>query len=506
MDAEMKKTPQSNLLNDFFFREETPFGLALARIVVPLAVSVPMWFRLPRVRELFTSDGTPTQLFELFGNGNVLPVFSPAIAVPLYGVMLLCLLFASMGFRTRLSFLIATPLYVYFNLLDAIGTMTKYSVIGTHLLILLTVSQSGMIWSVDAILNRRKNVLPQPPPKTAVWAARLIQLLFCFVYFGAAVTKIQTAEFFTGEQMRYWMLSNWNYNNPVGEQMALWSWILPVSAYCAVVWEMLFAFLVFQKRTRVLMIGLGVMFHFMTWVTLGLYIFPTICISGYLAFITEEDFIRIRSTLRRWRATQPVARLTAAAGAQFEKTVAGIPSWSPALVTWGLLLAVASVAMTEGERLFNIYGVSASGKMRLTEMDTERASHMINGAAEVREKDKFFSFDIGTVMIGNQLANRRTEFTYGELMIAQCNLNPPHEDMVVECVLMDTEDHVIEHSTEIVTRDMLRYNFVYTIGSNLLPGQYQMILRSGRNEVYRRGFRVTGTPPDLILKEGVLTN
>jgi len=501
----MKNLQRSSLLNEFFFREETPFGLALARIVVPLAVSIPMWFRLPRVRELFSSDGTPTQLFELFGNGSVLPVFSPEVAVPLYGIMLLCLLMASVGFRTRLSLLVATPLYVYFNLTDAIGTMTKYSVIGTHLLILLTVSQAGMIWSVDAILNRKRGGL-RLPPVTSVWPSRLIQLLFCFVYFGAAVTKIQTAEFFTGEQMRYWMLSNWNYQNPIGEQMALWSWILPVSAYCSVVWEMLFAFLVFQKRTRLLMLGLGVMFHFMTWVTLGLYIFPMICIAGYLGFLNEADVLWMRRSLKRWQFTRPVTRMGFLLATRFETAVSRIPSWTPSVVTWGLLLAVTSVAATEGERFYNIYGISDGGKMSLVEMDPERASHMINGAAEVREKDKFFSFDIGTVMIGNQLANRRTEFTYGELMIAQCNLNPPHEDLWVECILMDDEDHVIEQSGQIVTRDMLRYNFVYTIGANLLPGNYQMVLRSSRSEVYRREFTVIGTPPELILNEGVLTN
>ena len=105
-----------------------------------------------------------------------------------------------------MSFAIGVPLYIGFNLLDSVGTMTKYSVIASHLLVLLSFSGAGAVWSVDAAIRRRQTGSTELQ-KVPVWPVRLMQLLFCFIYFGAAITKIQTDSFFSGEQMRYWMLS-----------------------------------------------------------------------------------------------------------------------------------------------------------------------------------------------------------------------------------------------------------------------------------------------------------
>ncbi len=500
----MNQNKQPSSLSRFFFASEVPFGMATMRIVLPFVCSIPMWMRFPRVRELFTTDGAPTQLFELFGEGAVLPVLPPGIAVPLYGMLLLTLFMAMIGFRTRLSLCIAVPLYAYFNLLDAVGTMTKYSVIATHLLLLLAVSNAGAIWSVDAILKRRSEPdgLNTVPPRYPVWPARLVQLLFCYLYFGAAITKIQTEAFFSGEQMRYWMLSNWNYENPVGEAMAMWSPLLLIGAYAAVVWEMLFAFLVFQKRSRLIMLGFGAMFHFLTWVTLGLKIFPSICVSGYLAYMMQDDFLKIRQWAQRWLpASLPRP------GVLVERLVARTPALVPSGVAWVCLIALSAIVATEAELRLDLYGVNnPAGRMALMPMDADVARKMIREEQKVREKDKFFSFDIGSFTVGNQLANRKSDFEYGDYIIAQCNLNPPHEDLWVECLLEDSEGRMIEQFGQFVTRDMLRANFHYSIGNKLLPGKYDLVLRSANQEIYRRPFSLTGTPPETPLSAGVLTN
>lgn len=501
----LKSIQKESLLHRFFFTEETPFGMALARIIVPLAVGIPLVYRFPRVRELFTTDGTPTTMFQLYGHGPTLPVLTPELAVPLYGIMLLCLFMTLIGFRTRLSLCVATPLYIYFNMLDGIGTMTKYSVIGSHLLLILTVSQAGAIWSVDAALKRRvSGDALSMPPKVPIWPARLMQLLFCFMYFGAAVTKIQTAAFFSGEQMRYWMLSNWNYENPVGEKMAMWSWLLPVSAYLAVIWEILFAFLVFQRRTRLVMLGMGIFFHLMTWLTLGLYVFPAICLSGYASFLMQDDALRIRRLLRRLR----VAAVFASPLRFGERLVTALPQRQmPPGVIWTCLIAVAAIAATETELRLDLYGSrTPDGALPLRELDDNVARAMLSDRSTLREQDKFFSFDLGTVMIGNQLANRCSEFTYGDRIIAQCNVNPPHEDLWVECILQDGESRTIEQFGSIVSREMLRYNFVYTVGNKLLPGEYSMVLKSANKEIYRRKLRIVGQPEQLLVEEGVVTN
>lgn len=496
---------QPSFLKEFFFKEEVPFGAAIARMLLPAAAAIPMLLRFPRVRQLYTTDGSPTQLFELFGQGEVLPVLPPWLAIPLYSILLAAMFCSVIGFRTRSSLFIAAVLYPYFNLLDAVGTITKYSVISSHMLLLLALSNCGAIWSVDAWLKKRGQTSSESvlPPRFPVWPVRLMQLLFACIYFGAAITKIQTEAFFSGEQMRYWMLSNWNYDNPVGEALAMWSPILLVSAYLAVIWEILFAFLVWQKRTRLLMLAVGAMFHFMTWLTLGLYIFPAICVTCYFAFMMEADFLWLRGVAKRVRLA-PIAAFPVRLSSQL---LGRLPQLVPAGVAWICLLAATGIALAELELQMDLYGrKSDPGTLALKPIDATVARTMIQKEQPVRQRDKFFSFDIGTSTIGEQLANRKTEYRFGQTMIAQCNLNPPHEDMWVECVLEDSDGRMIEQFGQFVTRDMLRATFTYQFGNWLVPGKYHIVLKNNRQEISRRRFTLTGEAPETPAAQTLMTN
>lgn len=490
-NLEHSTNPVFGGLQNFFFAEQSPYGAALVRICLIFSAMIPMTLRFPWLRELYTTDGAPQSLIEMYGQANPFPPLPPQIAAAFYGLMLFSMACAIIGWNTRLSLIVGTPLYIYFNLLDSVGTMTKYSVIASHLLVLLAFSSCGEVWSVDAIIRRSKSGASSvAPPVFPVWPVRLMQLLFCFIYFGAAVTKIQTESFFSGEQMRYWMLSNWNYENPIGEIMSMSTPLLLASAYITVVWEILFGFLVFRPGTRLIMLGVGVAFHLMTNIALGLYIFPAICISGYLCFVSERDVVIIRRFLRNVRIP------TVWVGWPF-RTAARLvemrPASMPMITLWSTTLVLAALGATELEYRLDHYGLLADGgPMPLQPMDRELALSMINNPKPVREKDKYFSFDIGTTMVGGQLANRRTEFAYGENIIAQCNLNPPHEDLWVECLLQDEEERIIEQSGRFVTREMMYETFSYATGNSLVPGNYSMVLRSSGRDIFRRRFRLTG--------------
>lgn len=485
-------------LSKFFFEEQVPFGAALTRIFLPLMALLPMLMRFPRVRELYSSDGTPVQMFEVFGNGEVLPVLNPGPAIMLFSLMVFCLLCAVVGWRTRLSLCIGTALYAYFNLMDGIGTMTKYSVIANHLLLLLTVSPCGRLWSVDEWLRKRRSgnavAVPQAFP---VWPVRLMQLLFAFVYFGAAMTKIQTEAFFSGEQMRYWMLSNWNYENPVGEFVAMWPPVLLVSAYLTVVWEIVFGFLVWNPRLKWFVLAIGASFHLGTWLLLGLYIFPAICLSGYLCFVTQQDVMFVRRWIKplklRW--------------SHLSRLVPEIPAVLPASVTWTIAAGIFAATAIETEYRLDLFGTrSKSGRLELREISPSQAQSLLAAETPLREKDKFFSFHLGSQSIGGQLANRRVNYEFGETVLVECNLNPPHEDMWVECVLEDKNGQPIDSVGQVLTREMLRGHFMYQLGSRLTAGQYSMVLRSAGTEISRRQFTISGEPPVCMANPQNYTN
>ena len=93
-------------IREFFFAEQAPYGLALVRMFLPAAALAPMIQRFGRVRELYSTDGAPQQMFELFSQGTPMPVLPPSFAIAVYGVMIFALICGVFGFRTRLAFLI----------------------------------------------------------------------------------------------------------------------------------------------------------------------------------------------------------------------------------------------------------------------------------------------------------------------------------------------------------------------------------------------------------------
>ena len=493
-------------LRDFFYDEQVPYGMALVRMFLPAVALIPMTRRFFRVREIFSADGAPQQLAELFGHGTPLPELSPVLASALYGLMLFAMVCGILGFRTRMSFMVATPLYVYFNMLDAVGTMTKYSVIASHVLLILSLSNCGAVWSVDAVLRRWREgaAATAIPPRFPVWPARLLQLLFCFVYFGAAITKIQTPEFFSGEQMRYWMFSNWNYPNPLGETMATWTSILLISGYITVVWEITFPFLAWRPVGRYFALGIGAIFHFLTIFELGLLIFPFICTSCYLAFLMEKDIVHLRRFLKSVRFPMGAIGRPRIALARL---IHARPAALPLPAFWALLALVVVVISAEADYRIDVYGLRRNGgPLPLQKMDPTVARTLINSQRPLREKDKFFSFDIGSMIMAGQLANRRQEFEYGDVVIAQCNINPPHEDLWVECVIEDEEQRIIDVAGQFVTRDQLYANFPYQTGNKLVPGKYWVVLKSSGQEIARRPFTLTGDPESLPPMSPMLTN
>jgi len=503
--ASNKTSPLSGLKN-FFYAEQSPYGLALVRMFLPAVALIPAMRRFGRVRELYSLDGAPQQLAEFFGQGTPLPVFSPAVATALHGLMIFALICGMFGFRTRMTLFIGATLYTYFNLLDAVSTMTKYAVISSHIMLILAVSNCGAVWSIDAILRRWKEgpAATTVPPRSPVWPARLVQLLFCFIYFGAAITKIQTQAFFSGEQMRYWMLSNWNHDNPAGEVLAMWTPLLLISGYLSAVWEITFPFLAWRPLGRFFALGFGILFHIMTWLTLGLHIFPLVCISGYLSFLMEDDIVAIRRFLHRLRVPTAILGWPRFAVARLIELR---PAAVPTAILWVGLAALVAVGSVEADYRMDLYSVRGEhGLLPLKQLDQDVALSMINGQKPVREKDKFFSFAIGDMLIGGQLANRIEEFEFGDTILAQCNVNTPHEDMWVECVIEDEQNRIIDSNGQFVTRDLLFANFQYHVGNKLMPGNYWMVLRSSGMEVSRRPFTLTGDPETLPQMSDLMTN
>ncbi|HUG89876.1 MAG TPA: HTTM domain-containing protein [Planctomycetaceae bacterium] len=482
-------------LRRFFYADEVPYGLALVRLLMPLVLLYPMLPRWMHCREYYSTDGANTPLWIQYGYAHMLPEVSGSVAVALYTLMLLCLVTSAAGFLTRVSLVGAFVLYTYFNLLDSVGTMTKYSVIASHVLLLLSLSQCGSVWSLDAWLSgrwRRRRAWPgEAPvewPRSPAWPRRLMQLLLGFVYFGAAVTKMHTPAFFSGDQMRYWTIANINFKNPLGEYVSLYPSAIVAACYVALVWEVLFLFLAWQGLGRRLMLTLGVMFHVGTFLTLGLRVFPMLSMVIYFAFLNEADvrswaaFFRRR--LRRWGLRPAWPKQSAAISDMLRL---------PRPAVFGLLALLAMFLGPALEHRLDPYGERRpEGPYALREMDPARALTMLAPSRPIRVEDKIFSFDVGTLTVGGNLARRKSEFRTGESLIVEIMMSPPYEDMWVECILADDDNRRVDGiGQSVVTREMARGHFCYTVPPSLDPGRYWLVLSCAGKEVDRRPITVS---------------
>lgn len=494
----------------FFYAPEVPYGLAVVRILLPLALLGAMGPRWFHARELYSTDGATTPLWITYGYAKMLPELPGTVVVALFSALILFLVTSSLGWCTRLSLIASTILYTYFNMVDAVSTITKYSVIGTHGLLLLSLSQCGAVWSVDSWLKgRRRRTDPWPgvptldQPASPAWPRRLMQLLIGIVYFGAAITKMHTPEYFSGDQLQTWMITNVNFHHPLGEYLALHPALLVVFAYVTIVWEIVFVFLAWRGWGRRLILAFGACFHVMTTLTLGLYIFPMVCLSLYFSFLNEDDVRGIARTLRRWKRRFGWTRSGWATNRRARDVSGGLTiSARPLLRThsmtaFGCVVCAAAAVGVAVEYQMDPYGERRpEGPYELRELDADSVHKLLGPSKRLQEIDKFASFHVGTVMVGGILANRRREFHQGQTLTAQCALNTPHEDMWVECNLHDAKDRLILRAGKVIPREMLRCNFYYKLPDALDDGAYDLVLLSGGREVMRR--RISVQAPDAV--------
>lgn len=450
-------------LQQWFYAKETPYALALIRITFPLALLVAMVPRWLHVRELYSTDGSPTPFWWSYGHSNILPIFSPEVAMVLYTAMVFSLLAVSFGWKTRLSLLVVATLVPYFGVLDSLGTLTKYTVISTHIALLLSFSGCGSVWSIDAMLEKRRST-DWSAPKFEVWPQRLIQLLIGFVYLGSAATKIHTNGFFTGDQMYYWALTNTNFANPLGEWMTAYPSLLVISGFIAAAWEVLFIFLVWKNPGRYIVLGLGLLFHLATYFLLGLLVFPLLFFSLYCCFLTENEARRVGllfDSLVPWSSDS-------------KGSVTGplrLASW-PA---FACLMAVSSVAAVAAERRLDVYEErGANGPTVLQPMSQAAVEEILKNDTKVAIPDQLYSIDVGRHLLSGYIARQQTEFAAGETIQMQARLVHPHHDLWVEYVLRDAGNMIIAREGMLAPRSDNLSTFRIPLGKQLQPGIYEI--------------------------------
>jgi hypothetical protein len=463
-------------------------------MILPLVMLIAVVPRWPHARELFSTDGAPTPLWISYGMPDLLPVPPGTLAVALHTALIFCLLAVSIGWMTRCALIVTTVLYAYFDMLDMLSSLTKYSCIATHAFFLLSLSQCGAVWSVDAWLRSRRNGDPAPP-RFPVWPRRLVQLLIGVIYLGAAATKFHTPSFFSGDQLVYWMLTEITSANPLGDYLSLYPALVPFMAYVTIIWEVAFIFVAWRGYGRTIMLSIGVLFHVLTFGMLGLIVFPLVYLALYMAWVSEQDVDRLSTW--SWRLRERLG--WAAAAVPPVLPVVGSPrrfrlGAPQSAAAFGLLLAATMAAGVEAEHHNDPLAQRTSGpRPQLQPMSPEQVATLLRDDTRVRPEDMLFGFDLGSITVGGIVADHKDTFTYGEEAVMQCHLIPPHQDLWVEFNLHDADGRIVSRHGQIMPREYIRTGHTYRFSEELPPGEYAWVLRYEGRDISRRAFRLTGS-------------
>jgi hypothetical protein len=230
-------------------------------------------------------------MLRVLGPGGVrAPWFdwSPAVslaAVPwLIGIWLVAAFCFLVGFRTRLSGAVLTAVIGYYLLAGA-------SLFGNHIYFLLlivflmTIADSGAVFSVDWYLRARPNT------KIAYGPVLLLKIQVAIVYLFSAIAKLNPA-FLSGDVLL--------------EKLSSFpdAWMSPELAitvsWATMILEFYLVFALWIRRLRLSAIISGLIFHGLIVATMsfyaGLITYSTTIVATYWLYLSEEEM----DSLRRW--------------------------------------------------------------------------------------------------------------------------------------------------------------------------------------------------------------
>lgn len=492
-------------LEQLFFAEEIPYGFALMRITLPIVVLQGVLARWRFCEELYSTNGITVSLMENFHYTNLFPPVGPFLTACLMSVLVAFLITACIGWQTRLSLFGAFLIHTYFACNDMATSMTKFTVIETHMLLLMALSECGRIWSVDSWLAGRRNPDRAPLSERPAWAlapvwpSRLLFLMVGATYLGAAITKLHMPDFITGEAIGYWIMSNPNFRHYIGEWMSQYPGLLTMSGHFTVLWEILFIFTAWQGIPRRIMFALGIFFHFMAAITLGEVIFFFVMSSCYCGCLTESESRFTMSVVRRiWSTLQsllPGPELLARLPRVTLPAAVGRATPQLQLATFCGLMLVAGLGGAWANYSLDLYGLRRpEGRHPLQEVSQEEVARLFVEGEPIREQDKYLGVKVGSLLVSGRLTNQRDKFRYGETIICEASLNPPHEDMWIECHLVDADQKIINRDGNIAGRENRFTQFKYQLTEALEPGNYKLVVRSRGQVICHRDFVLEGGP------------
>jgi hypothetical protein len=160
----------------------------------------------------------------------------------------------------------------------------------------LMIAPSTKYLSLDYVINRLWQRRDKNPARrlaagnglyrssAANVTIRLIQVHLCIIYLWAGLGKLQGEAWWNGQAV--WLaLANQEYQSFDMTWLASYPRLLELLTHATIAWELSFAFLVWPRQTRAIMLMIGAGMHLGIGAFLGMWTFGLIMIFSYVAFV-----------------------------------------------------------------------------------------------------------------------------------------------------------------------------------------------------------------------------
>ncbi|MBW3662631.1 MAG: HTTM domain-containing protein [Actinobacteria bacterium] len=279
----------------FWFDERSVAPLALARIGYGLLLLGWTATLLPDVIDFF--GPTPAATTTIGGwRWSVFEVAaSPAALWTGYVVLIVAALALTVGLFTRLAAIVAFVLLLSFQRQN-VWILNSGDLLVRHLGLFLALGAAGGALSVDRWLRARDRFWePEPRP---IWPLRLIQVQLAAMYLFSVWAKARGDTWAEGTAVGYALriddLTRFAVPDVITEQLV----IVNLLTYGTLAIELAIPLLVWNRRLRPWVLGLGAVMHVAIDLTITVGFFSYAVFVGYLAFIPSETADRLVDRLR----------------------------------------------------------------------------------------------------------------------------------------------------------------------------------------------------------------
>lgn len=305
----MRLKALSEAWNEFFFAPQSPIPIALFRVAYGLLVIATLallhtdwlnwygthaWMSLSTMHQL--EPGTRLNLLA------VLPQ-SDAWIEGFFWMFLGSAVLLTLGFLTRLNSVLV------FLCLASIQQRNVYILHGgdTFLRVagfFLIFAPAGAAFSVDRLIRiwRGKEHAAVTRPRSP-WAQRMIQFELSLMYFATFCVKVKGAPWLQGTAL-YYIYHLQEFKRFPVPSFFFHPMMLKLGGWFALLLEFSLGVLIWVKKLRYALLGLGLLFHLSLEYSLNIPLFQWDILSAYILFVDAHDMTRAWSWIRR-RMGQP---------------------------------------------------------------------------------------------------------------------------------------------------------------------------------------------------------